>query len=474
MRPLMLEEIRKAVHGRWLRQGFAATVNGLSIDSRTARHGDLFVAIRGPRHDGHVFCAQAAKAGCIAAVVRRDSEPPPEVASLFGAGLIGVAETTTALGELAAYHRSLVPATVVAVTGSNGKTTTKGMIHHILSRWLVGSCSPKSFNNEIGVPLTLLGARPGDDYLICEVGSNCPGEIAALGRMARPDVAVITSVAPAHLQKLTSVGRIAAEKASLVGELADDGLAIVYSDSEELDKALRFYRRRTIRFGVSDDADLRLTGYQQDFPAQRFELNGRLWVHLPLPGRHNALNALAAIAVAQRFGVEQDQAAAALADFEGMEMRLERLTAGDVTIINDAYNANPASVLAAADVLAGSPGKRKVVIVGDMLELGDQGPSLHLKTGRDIAARSPDLLIGVGPLGRYIAMGAAECGLKTETFDSSVSACRGVPALLCSGDLVLIKGSRATAMERLVEPIRAAFTKRPARAKRKKSKGSTR
>ncbi|MCK4601178.1 MAG: UDP-N-acetylmuramoyl-tripeptide--D-alanyl-D-alanine ligase, partial [Phycisphaerae bacterium] len=323
MKQMRVDEVRTAVAGRWLKLGLEVSVDAVTTDTRTARPGSIFVALKGERFDGHGFLKHAAKAGCLAAIVRMDAEPPPQVARLFPGGLIGVGETADALGRLAAYHRGITPAMVVAVTGSNGKTTVKRMIHHILRRHMKGSCSPKSFNNEIGVPLTLLSVDSGDDYVVCEVGSSSPGEIAALGRIVRPKVAVITSIAPTHLERLGDLQRVAVEKASLLGALTADGLAVVSADSAELDRALRAYDSREIRFGLSETAALRVTDYRPNRTGQRFELNGRAWFDLRVAGRHNAVNALAAIAVAQRFGIDQDAAAAALADFDGVDMRLE-------------------------------------------------------------------------------------------------------------------------------------------------------
>jgi UDP-N-acetylmuramoyl-tripeptide--D-alanyl-D-alanine ligase len=307
------------------------------------------------------------------------------------------------------------------------------------------------------VPLTLLGSRVGDDYVVCEVGSNAPGEIAALAAIARPDVAVITSVGATHLEKLIDVPRVAVEKSSLLGAMDDKGVAIVWADSEHLDKALRQYKHRMIRFGASAGADLRLTDYQLAGSGQRFEVNGRLWVELPMPGRHNAMNALAAIAVAQRMGFAQEEAAGALADFGGTEMRLQWSQCGGIVIINDAYNANPASVLAAADVLADAAGTRRVMVVGDMRELGSNAKQLHVQTGREISSRKVDMLIGVGELGRCVAEGFADSGKASGQFGSVPDATADLPKMLRRGDVVLIKGSRAMAMERLIEPLRKAF-----------------
>ena len=457
MKAFTPNEIRLAVHGRWLSRGADVSVDGVTIDSRSARPGDLFVAIKGDTHDGHDYLLDAAKAGCISSIVDRDAPLDKDIIDIYGGGLIGVEDTRTALGELAAFYRKQVPATVIAVTGSNGKTTVKRMIHHIVSGRHQGSASPQSFNNAIGVPLTLLAVQPSDDYVICEVGSSAPGEILALGRIIQPNVAVITSAGPAHLERLESVDRVAIEKASLLASLASDGFAIVRGGQPALDRAMVSYDCRRIHFGDDDACELRLTGYEPQGDGQRFQINNRVWVSLPLPGRHNAFNALAAIAVAQRFGFSEAQAVAALADVEGLDMRLERINAGKVTIINDAYNANPDSVAAAMDVIAQIPAKRRVLVLGDMLELGKDAEGLHRTVGGQVIDKGVDLLIGVGPLGRYIAQGAAEANVATEQFSSVDDAGREIAALLKAGDVVLIKGSRSMAMEQLVEPIRQAF-----------------
>ncbi|HUU23557.1 MAG TPA: UDP-N-acetylmuramoyl-tripeptide--D-alanyl-D-alanine ligase [Phycisphaerae bacterium] len=459
MKALRAEDVRQAVHGRWFTRPVETLVKGVSTDTRTARREDLFVALLGDRFDGHAFLPEAHEAGCPAAIIRRDHPLSMGILELFEGGVIAVEDTRKALGDLGAYYRGQARAAVVAVTGSNGKTTVKRMIHHILSRRLRGSCSPKSFNNDIGVPLTLLDVDPGDDYVVCEVGSSAPGEVQRLARICRPNVAVINSVARVHLEGFGTLERIAAEKASLLGALEVGGLAVVWGDSQVLDKAVRGYAARVVRFGLSEACDLRVTGWEARGRGQRFQLNGRIQVDMPIPGRHNAVNALAAIAVAQRFGFEQEEAAAALKDLESIEMRLQWIDAGGGSILNDAYNANPASVLAAADVLESIPARRRVMVVADMRELGGASESLHLQTGREIADRKIDLLIGVGSLGTLIAEGASGRELPTASFPSVAAACGGLPELLCAGDLVLVKGSRAMEMERLIEPMREALEK---------------
>ncbi len=457
MKPLTCEEIRQAVHGRWVRKGPSKSITGVSTDSRKISPGDLFIAIKGERFDGHEYLDACGRAGCTAAIVNASWKLLPADESLFPGGIIAVEDTIKALGALGGYYRKQIAARVVAVTGSNGKTTTKRMIDHVLASRLTGTASPKSFNNNIGVPLTLLAVKPKDDYVICEVGTNAPGEIAELAAICRPDIAVITSVGPTHLEKLGSVEKVALEKAALLGPMSADDVAIVSHEAPHLERALRNYAPRRIRFGADDQCELRLTAYEATPEGCRFRVNDFLPVTLPMPGRHNAMNAMAAIAVAQRFNLTLQQAAEALATFPGTEMRLETIQAGPVTLINDSYNANPASVAAAADVLAERPAARRVIILGDMRELGADSQALHTQTGETVGRRGVDLLIGVGEMGRYIAVGATGVGVAAESFETVEAAAAAVPSLLRAGDVVLIKGSRAMAMERLIAPIRAAF-----------------
>ncbi|KPK85368.1 MAG: hypothetical protein AMJ81_03770, partial [Phycisphaerae bacterium SM23_33] len=252
MKNLTPEEIRRAVRGRWRWPAKAVTVEGVSTDSRTARPGEVFVALRGDRFDGHDFLRQAAAAGCVAAVVDGSVPLEQDVLKAFAGGVVGVPDTTAALGRLGQHCRNHFAASVIAVTGSNGKTTVKRMIHHVLSRRLRGRPAPGSFNNAVGVPLTLFSVAPEDDYVVCEMGASAPGEIAWLARVAGPDVAVITSVAEAHLEGLIDIKHVAAEKAALLGELSPTGTAVVWADSQPLERAVRGYECRKIRFGESD------------------------------------------------------------------------------------------------------------------------------------------------------------------------------------------------------------------------------
>ncbi len=457
MKQLRVEEVRSIALGWRLSLGMDTMVTGVSIDSRTASPGDVFVAIKGPNFDGHDFLDQAAEAGCVTALVHRETKVSPETCEKFPGGVIGVADTVRALADLACHQRKSISGTVVGITGSNGKTTVKFMVEKILRSKYRGLASPRSFNNEIGVPLTLLDTDGGEDYVVCELGTSAPGEIANLARICEPDIAVITMISPAHLERLGSIDRIAAEKSSILGGLRRRGLGIVNADNDILDRSVRAYERRLVRFGQSERAELRLTGYESTGSGCRFELNGRLWVDLPLPGRHNAINALAAIGVAQRFGFGQEESAKALADFAGVEMRLQTIRAGEVTVLNDAYNANPASMIAGADVLVDTPGKRRILVAGDMLELGQAGPDLHEQVGRDLASKPIDSIVGIGQLGGLLARAASQAGSETETFQTLDEAVDQLPERLSAGDVVLIKGSRSMGMEALAGAIRRTF-----------------
>ncbi len=458
MRATPLDEIRQAIHGRWLSASSLSPVNveQATIDTRTAQAGELYFAISGARHDGHDFLAEAAAAGCVSAVVRMETPIHPDLAGRFGGGIIGVADTTAALGELARMHRKRFAGQVIAVTGSVGKTTVKRMIHHILSGEYTGTASPASFNNSIGVPLTLLAAAGSDDYVVCELGTSSPGEIAALARIARPDLAVITGAGPSHLQNLQSVERVAVEKASILSGINDRAVAIVNADCEPLATALRVYDVRTITFGESDQAQLRITGWETDGLTQRFQINDRLWVDLPMPGRHNAANAMAALAVALRFGLDQTRAAAALADFRGPTMRMQGLRIGSVTLLNDAYNANPMSMAAGLAALLELNVRRRVFVAGDMLELGDASAEYHRQLGRQIALAGVNVLVAVGPMAADIADAAADAGLaagSVHRFDTAAEAAADVGSWLGAGDGVLVKASRGVGAECIAEKI---------------------
>jgi UDP-N-acetylmuramoyl-tripeptide--D-alanyl-D-alanine ligase len=460
------DTLRATTTGRWLRRPEeGARIRGVGTDTRTDLAGMVFVAIRGPTHDGHAFLAEAASGGSPLLIIERESAAA-DVPADARAGILLVEGTRQALARLAAaYRRTLANTRVIAVTGSAGKTTTKMLIDGALATTLQGTASPKSFNNDIGVPLTLLAARPTDKYVVVEIGTNAPGEVGQLAAIVEPDIAVITLVGRSHLQGLGSVEAVAREKASLLVHLREGGAAVVNADLPILRDKLRSVETR-ILFGESEDADLRLSNRGRDLDPSAggsgrwwFEVNGRTRFELGLPGRHNAINALAAVAVARRLGVPDEAISRGLGAVTGAPMRMTIQTVGTWTIYNDAYNANPDSVTAALETFAelAAAAKRRVVILGDMLELGEAGPELHREIGHYIATIDRRVRIDhamlIGPLAASAAAALRETWPPERvTVLPEIGAVTGeiIRQRLRPRDAILLKGSRGTAMERLV------------------------
>jgi len=372
----------------------AMTIRRVSTDSREVAPGDLFVAIRGDRFDGHDFVEQAAARGAAAAIVRRGH------GHAGGTVCLETEDTIVALGRLAEFYRGIVMSEttrVVAITGSNGKTTTKCMIDHVLRSSFPGRASKKSFNNAIGVPLTMLSSEPEDRYVVAEIGTNARGEVAALAAIASPDVAVITSIGEAHLEGLSDLEGVAAEKASLISFVRSGGVAVVTADSPELASHLPTEGRiRVETFGTTRSATYRLGALKTGLCGTAFQLRGQS-IELPLPGAHHALNAAAAFAVGRWFGLSPEAIAERLREFEPPEGRANRIVLGGITVIDDSYNANPASMIAAINTLGCSAAGRRVFVMGDMLELGGASGELHGRVLEVALEQGVDVLIAVGP-----------------------------------------------------------------------------
>jgi len=466
-----LESIKTVVGGAWLARPEAApAVEGLSTDSRAVRPGQVFLALRGERTDGHRYLREAAAAGAALLVIDRAEAVPADLSK--GAAVLLVPDAGAALLRLAgAYRRTLERTRVIAVGGSNGKTTTVRLIHAALGGSLRGTASAKSFNNAVGVPLTILAARRTDQYLLCEVGTNAPGEIAALASVVEPDVAVITSIGREHLEGLATLRGVVQEEASLVAALRPGGVAVVTGDSPELVETVSALLgrgkgrdlRSVLTFGFAPEASLRITSAEESIEGVRFTLNGRRRYALGLLGLHNASNAAAAVAVARRLGVDDAAIEAGLAGATGPEMRLERSTVRGVRIVNDAYNANPESTLAAIStfgaVVAATPGVgRRVLVLGDMLEQGDSGPDVHREIGDAVAAAGwADLVVLVGRLSLFTADRLARTlpASRMAIFeDLDGGRAMEVAALLRPGDAVLLKGSRGMGLERIAAALR--------------------
>jgi UDP-N-acetylmuramoyl-tripeptide--D-alanyl-D-alanine ligase len=430
-----------------------ACIRRVVTDSRQAGPESLFVAIAGQRLDGHSFVAEALGRGAACALVcSAECCPDGPLRDRF----IVVDDTIAALGRLAADHRRRCTGCFIAVTGSNGKTTTKTMIAHLLAGSRRGGSAPASFNNHIGVPLTLLSAEPGDDFLVAELGTSAAGEIARLSRLVQPNVAVITSVGLAHLEGLHDLSGVVNEKLSLLDHLAEDGLAVVNIDEAVLREQLAGRRlRRCVTFGFHSRAELRATSVRSTGTSLTFTTHCGLEIALPVPGRHNASNALAAIAVGRHAGLPDDEIAQRLACCALPERRLHVRSFGDMLVIDDCYNANPTSMRAAIGVLCELqvPGRR-VAIVGDMCELGASAARLHRSIGRLIATSGIDVLIGVGQQARTLCAEARRRrsgALELRSAASVEELQAWLADVLQPTDTVLLKGSRAMGLERLME-----------------------
>jgi UDP-N-acetylmuramoyl-tripeptide--D-alanyl-D-alanine ligase len=449
MKPLSIREIRQAVAGKVITQivGREPAVRAVCTDTRKLAEQCLFVALRGENHDGHQYLAQAAGAGAIAAIV---DQPPAE--PVLGLVLIQVADTRIALGKLASAVRKQLRSKIVGVGGSNGKTSTKHLIHAALSGRLRGSISPKSFNNDIGVPLTLFAADASQDYVVVEMGTNHPGEMKTLAEIALPDIAVITNVSAEHLEGLGDLDGVRREEASIITGLSAGGFLVVNGDDAGLLEATSPFRGKRLTFGFQTTNDIFPTDIRCGEDGVRFRLNtSRTEIFVPLLGRHTAVNALAAIAVARRLGVPDQTILEGLSKATGPEMRLNLQKIGGVTILNDAYNANPASMVAALQTLAELPAAgRRIAVLGDMRELGEASAELHRELGRTAASHRLDLLVCVGEQSQLIAAAAQEAGLdqsKIVHMPDSAAAAAALPDQLRDGDLVLLKGSRGIRLE---------------------------
>ena len=449
---------------------------GISIDSRTVAPGDLFVALSAAR-DGHDFVADALARGAVAALV---SKVPDGVDP---ARLLIVPDVLDGLADLGRAARARTSAKVIAVTGSVGKTTVKEMLRVTLGAQGRTHAAEASFNNHWGVPVTLARMPADTEYAVIEIGMNAPGEIAPLARLAQPDVAVVTTVAPAHLEAFGVIEGIAHEKASIYDGLAPGGIALAHADIETaqilFDKA-QAVGARLLRFGAAETADIRLTDLRASDggSSARALIRGEALIYrLPVPGAHNAMNGLIALAVCDALGADLAEAAMALAAWvpvsgRGTRERLDLGGAGDLVIelIDDAFNANPASLAAGLDVLATidpPPGGRRVAILGDMLELGADAPVLHAELADHPAMAKIDIVHTAGPLMEHLhnALAAPRRGLHAET---AKALAHDVPRALRAGDVVLVKGSKGSRVSRVVDALRKLGQANPT-----KSRGSS-
>jgi UDP-N-acetylmuramoyl-tripeptide--D-alanyl-D-alanine ligase len=422
--------------------GWDHAYRGVSTDTRTMSEGELFVALKGERYDGHDFLGDARLRGVSGVVVRTGTPRWP------GFDWFEVPDTLVALGDLARHRRDAFRGIVVAVTGTNGKTSTRELIAAALSSRLSVHRSGGNLNNLVGVPLTLLAVPEEAEAAVVECGVSEKGEMASLGRIVRPDIAVVTTVAEGHLAGLGTVAGVLEEKARLLEGAAT---AVVGDSPPELAEAARRAAKRVVVAGRSESADWRADEVSV-LPDGRARFTARgIGVELPLRGRHMVHNALIALAVAEAAGVEPETAAAALGGASIPGGRSELLDMDGVTVINDCYNANPASVAAALDLLGAVRGDRKtVVVIGTMRELGDRSAELHRAAAEAVAAIRPDVVAAVGEFAAaFESLRPNLKGIELIAGESPEAVAGPLKDAIRSGDVVLLKASRGVALERL-------------------------
>ena len=419
-------------------------VTGWSVDTRTQNVGDLYIALRGPNHDGHDFVRAAVEKGAAGVLVERPAGVPNELL---------VSDTLRALQSLASQARRDWGGRVVAVTGSAGKTTTKDAVASLLSVALAVGKTNGNFNNHVGVPLSIL-RLPGEARVgVLEMGMNHAGEIRDLARIARPDVGVVTNVGYAHVESFDSIEGVAAAKRELIEVLPPEGVAELNADDPRVARFRDAHPGRSVTFGFSEGADVRAERVEVRDGVTAFSAAGADF-ETALPGRHAVMNLLAAIAVARVFDIPAEALGGAVRSFTAGRMRGERLERDGVLIWNDCYNSNPEAARSMIDVLRDAPAGRRIAVLGEMLELGRPSERLHREVGEYAARNGVDFLIGVRGAARAMVDAAVAAGLPQSAasfVEDAVSAGELARRIAQPGDAVLFKGSRGVALERALE-----------------------
>ena len=455
---ITINDILNATGGMLLSESSSEAVKGFSIDSRTISPGEFFIAVKGDNFDGHDFIYEAMEKGAKGVIASRrlGSSLNKETGHI-----ILVEDTTLAMGDIARVIRQRSGKPVISITGTNGKTSVKDMVSHILSGKHKVLKSKKSYNNMIGLSLTFFEMDPSYDIVVVELGTNHPGEIASLARIASPDVAVITNIGDAHLEHFGSRESVFTEKISLLDFIASDGPAFLNRDDTFLSKA--GMDKRNVKFyGSLAGSDHLVSDVRKKNNGFSFDLNGQGFF-LPLEGMHNISNAAAAIALAEHFGMGYRSIRKRLEEVSLPEMRLEKVNIDGFIFINDSYNANPSSFECALDVLKDNKdGKVKGVVAGDMLELGERSVEFHRSLGESIASRELDFLVTLGDKSRDVARGAIEAGMQKnrvligETHEDAAIMVRHMAG---PGAVILLKGSRSAKMEEVLKCFTISCTR---------------
>ena len=460
---LTIEEVLKATGGKLLQGKGSSFIQGISTDSRTVAEGELFIALKGSRFDGHHYALEALKKKAGGVLIEED-----KVGDIWWNGyrskpVIAVRDTLSALGDIAQNWRRKYRTPVVALTGSNGKTTTKEMIAACLETTFPLLKTKGNLNNLIGLPLTLLTLTEKERVVVLEMGMNVPGEIRRLTEIAEPDVGLITNIQKVHLEGMGSLERLKEEKGELFRRMRRDGTILVNQDDPRVMELADDYRGQKITFGIEHPAEvmakeIRLRGEEGTFFTLILESEA-MEIHLRLLGRHFVADALSAVGVACLFGLEMKQAKEALEHFQPFPMRMEVVPLkGGITLINDAYNANPSSMELALETLMEVKGEgRAIAVLGDMLELGEFAKEAHQQLGQKVGELSIDFLLALGEEASVVVESAIRHGFplaRTKVVESYSEAVSILREMVQNGDWILVKGSRGMAMEKIVEALR--------------------
>jgi UDP-N-acetylmuramoyl-tripeptide--D-alanyl-D-alanine ligase len=458
MIPLHLDELIRSTGGKLLTPYVPKLIKGISVDTRTTKRDNLFIAIKGANFDGHDFIINAIKRN--AAVIILSHIPNITKRSLRlnnHATLIKVDDTIKALGNIARYYRSKLSAQVIAIGGSNGKTTTKDMIAHILSKYYQVVKSPKSYNNFVGLPLTILSADNRTEYLVAEIGTNKTGEINYLAKILKPHIAVITNISATHLEGLKNLSGVFREESSLFRHLSSENMAIFESSNKQLKRLSKYAEYNTLTFGTDSKATIKAEKIQTKPDSINFLIalkdKGYNSCTLPVLGVWNIKNALAAFAVAYKIGMKPIKICKTLTDFKLPGMRMEKHFINGVTFINDAYNANPTSVaLNIRGLSEMQVPTRKIFILGEMRELGKYSRRFHQDIANNIFASSIDILITIGSESKWTIKKL----LRTKTrilslyYNDVTEAIPSIKKIIRKNDTVLLKGSRNNSLEKII------------------------
>lgn len=467
MEKLKVRELLEATGGRLIQGDLKREISGISTDSRKIKRDELFVALKGLRYDGQDFLQEVLGKGASGILISKlpGRRRPSSVVHRPSPVTILVKDTLKALGQIAKYYREKFDLPVVAVTGSTGKTTTKDMIASILSLELSVLKTQGNFNNEVGVPLTLFRLSRKHEVAVLELGMSALGEIERLTRISSPKIGVMTNVGEVHLQYLGNVERVALAKAELMYTLGKDDVAILNIDDPYVRDMRKKIRARIITYGIRRRVQVKAQKIENlREEGMKFTLGiekGDFPLHLRCLGYHNIYNALAAAAATHALGMKKEMIQEGLSQFQPLVGRMRIMRMRGLTILDDTYNASPKSFIAAIETLRDlSPKGRKILVTGDMLELGERAPLAHKETGIYVAHSGIDTLITCGGLAGYIAQGAIRAGMekrrivscqnKRETGDKLLS-------LAKEGDTILIKGSHATGMEEIIKKLKSKY-----------------